>query len=187
MDAAPNLADGAAWLADTDLSLALEASKLQIARVGQATVDSGSLILKATKDGAAFSLDRLSFADLGGANIEAQGETSPSGQMGEGAARRGSFARLCGIGRSRRAKPLQPDVLERAEALSPAKANFEARREGDNLGGAFPLDFLRAEGEAGRSRFSVKLSNAPAPVDAIVADIAVDAAEGAALLAAARR
>ena len=182
MDAAPNLADGAAWLADTDLSLALEASKLRIARVGQATVDSGSLILKATKDGAAFSLDRLSLADLGGANIEAQGETSPTGKWAKvrlDAARLRDFAELVA-----RAAPSRYSrmFVERAEALSPAKANFEARREGDNLSGPFPLDFLKGEGEAGKSRFSVKLSSAPAPVDAIIADIAVDAADGAALL-----
>ena len=161
MDAAPNLADGAAWLADTDLSLSLAASKLRIARVGEATLDSGSLVLKATKTGAAVSLDRLSLADLGGANIEAQGETTPTGEWAKvrlDAARLRDFAELVArVAPSRYSRMF----VERAEALSPAKANFEARREGDRLTGAFPLDFLKAEGEAGKSRFSVKLSNAP--------------------------
>ena len=119
VDAAPNLADGADWLADTDLSLSLAASKLRIARVGEATLDSGSLVLKATKTGAAVSLDRLSLADLGGANIEAQGETLATGRMGEGAARRGALARLCGIGRPGGAKPLQPNVRRAGRSALP--------------------------------------------------------------------
>jgi hypothetical protein len=182
MDAAPNLADGGDWLAGIDLSLALEASKLRIARIGQTALDSGSLVLRATKTGAAFSLDRLSLADLGGANIEAQGETTPTRKWAKlrlDAAHLRDFAELVArVAPSRYSRML----VERAEALSPARASFEARREGDTLAGAFPLDFLKAEGEAGKSRFSVKLSNAPAPVDAIAADIAVDAADGAVLL-----
>jgi hypothetical protein len=182
MDAAPNLVDGPDWLADIDLSLALAASKLRIARVGEAALDSGSLVLKATKTGATFSLDRLSLSDLGGASIEAQGEAAPTGRWAKvrvDAARLRDFAVLVERVAPNRYSRM---FVERAEALSPAKATLEARREGANLAGGFPLDFVKAEGEAGKSRFSIKLSNAPAPVDAIVADIAVEAADGAILL-----
>jgi hypothetical protein len=182
LDSAPNLTDGAGWLAAIDLSLALDASKLRIARVGEATLESGSLVLKATKIGAAISLDRLSLADLGGANIEARGEVAPAGRWAKvrlDAARLRDFADLVErVAPSRYGRMF----VDRSEALSPAKATLEARREGAALGGAFPLDFVKAEGEVGKSRFSVKLSNAPAPVDALAAEIAVDATDVAVLL-----
>ena len=73
-------------------------------------------------------------------------------------------------------------LVDRADALSPAKATLEARRDGAPLEGPFPLDFLKAEGEAGQARFSLQLSNAPAPVGAIAANLSLDAADGAVLL-----
>ena len=93
IDAAPNLAGGAASLADTDLSLAIEASKLRIARVGQATLDSGSLVLKATKTGAAVSLDRLSLSILAAliSRLRARSRPAANGR------RFGSTLRICAI------------------------------------------------------------------------------------------
>jgi len=182
IDAAPNLGASTDWFDDFDLALDLEATKLRIARVGQSAVDSGSLILKATKTGATFSLNRLSVDNLGGATIEAQGETAPTGRWAKvrlDAAHLRDFAALVArVAPGRYSRML----VDRADALSPAKATLEARRAGVALEGPFPLDFLTAEGEAGQARFSVKLSNAPAPVGAIAADLSVDAADGAVLL-----
>ena len=182
IDAAPNLAASADWLDDFDLSLDLEATKLRIARVGESAVESGSLVLQATKTGATFSLDRLSVDNLGGATIEARGETAPTGRWATvrlDAAHLGDFAALVA-----RVAPgsYSRMLVDRADALSPAKATLEARRDGAALEGPFPLDFLKAEGEAGQARFSLKLSNAPAPVGAIAADLSLDAADGAVLL-----
>ena len=72
----PGPSGGGAWLGDFDVSLALEASKLRIARVGQAVVEGGSLALKAGKNGDKLSLDRLAIANLGGASVEAEGEAT---------------------------------------------------------------------------------------------------------------
>jgi hypothetical protein len=182
IDAAPNLGANTDWLDDFDLSLDLEATKLRIAQVGQAAVDSGSLVLKATKTGPTFSLDRLSVQNLGGASIEAKGETAPTGRWATvrlDAAHLRDFAALVArIAPGRYSRMF----VDRADALSPAKATLQARRAGPPLEGPFPLDFLTAEGEAGEARFSVKLSNAPAPVGAIAADLSLDAADGAVLL-----
>ena len=182
IDAAPNLAASADWLDDFDLWLDLEATKLRIARVGEAAVESGSLVLQATKTGATFSLDRLSVNNLGGATIEARGETAPTGRWATvrlDAAHLGDFAALVA-----RVAPgsYSRMLVDRADALSPAKATLHARRDGAPLEGPFPLDFLKAEGEAGQARFSLELSNAPAPVGAIAADLSLDAADGAVLL-----
>ena len=182
IDAAPNLRASADWLHDFDLSLDLEATKLRIARVGQAAVDSGSLVLKATKTGATFSLNQLSVENLGGATIEAQGEMAPTGRWATvrlDAAHLRDFAALVARVAPGRYSRM---FVDRADALSPAKATLQARRAGPPLEGPFPLDFLTAEGEAGEARFSLKLSNAPAPVGAIAADLSLDAADGAVLL-----
>ena len=182
IDAAPNLGASADWLDGFDLSLDLEATKLRIAQVGQATVDSGSLVLQATKTGATFSLKRLSVDNLGGATIEAKGEAGPTGRWATvrlDAAHLRDFAALVArVAPGRYSRML----VDRADALSPAKATLQARRDGPALEGPFPLDFLKAEGEAGQARFSLRLSNAPAPVGAIAGDLTVDAADGAVLL-----
>ena len=73
-------------------------------------------------------------------------------------------------------------LVARADSLSPARATLEARREGEAKPGPFPLDFLTADGEAGGTHFSMKINNAPAPVNAIGVDMSLDAAEGGALL-----
>jgi hypothetical protein len=182
IDAAPNLLGGVDRFGDFDLSLALDAKKLRVARLGESAVESGSLTLKATKTRDRFSLDRFSIADLGGASIEANGESSPAGRWGRlrlDAAHLRDFAALVA-----RVAPghYSRVFVDRADQLSPAKATLEARRDGAPLDGPFPLDFLKADGEAGQTRFSVKLSNAPAPVAGIAADVALDAADGAALL-----
>jgi len=182
IDAAPNLEASAGWFDDIDFDLDLEAAKLRIARVGDATVDSGSLVLEAKKTGATLALNRLSVADLGGATIEARGEATAAGRWATlrlDAAHLRDFAALVArVAPGRYSRML----VERADALSPAKATLEARRDGPALAGPFPLDFLKAEGEAGQTRFSVTLSNAPAPVGAIAADVSLDAADSSALL-----
>lgn len=182
VDAAPDLTGGGDWLGDLDLSLSVRASKLRVARVGQTSLDGGSLILRATKTGKKLVLDRLSIADLGGATVEAKGEASPAGRwarMTLNAAHLRDFAALIArVAPGRYSRML----VDRAESLSPAKATFEARRDGPPLEGAFPLDFVRADGEAGRSRFALKLSRAPKPVDALAADLSVDSPDAGALL-----
>ena len=182
IEVAPNVEAAATWLGDIDLSLSLVASKLRVARLGRSSVDGGSLSLKATKDGARLSLDELSMQDFGGATIEAQGQSSPAGRWARlkvDAAQLHDFASLVSKVAPGRFSDL---LLARADRLSPAKATFEARRDGPPLDGDFPLDFIRTDGEAAASRFSVRLSRAPAPVDAVVADITLDAADGGALL-----
>ena len=51
--------------------LALKASALKIARLGEGEVESGSLDLKLAKNGDEVTLDRFSIAGLGGATIDA--------------------------------------------------------------------------------------------------------------------
>ena len=80
VDALPNLRASADLIGDVDLKLALEAAKLRVARVGEASVEGGSLSLKMTKTAGELWLDRLSVAGLGGATVEARGAARPQGR-----------------------------------------------------------------------------------------------------------
>ncbi|HXT09142.1 MAG TPA: hypothetical protein VN715_19675 [Roseiarcus sp.] len=182
IETAPNVEAGLAWLGGADLDFRLKADTLRVARVGLASVSGGSLELRATKQGSKFTLQKLSLANLGGASIEAEGQTSPSGRWTRvqlDAARLNDFAALL----ARAAPgPLTAWLLQRADDLGAAKVNFEARRDGPPLDGPFPLDFLKADGTAAGARFALTLSRAPAPVDAIAAEATLDAADAGALL-----
>ena len=182
IEVAPNVEAGLAWLGDTDLDFRLKANSLRVARVGLASVQGGSLDIRARKDGAKFVLEKLSLADLGGASIQAEGETSPAGRWTRirlDAGRLGDFAALLA-----RAAPSAPTrwLVARADALGAAKATFEARRDGPPLDGPFGLDFLKGDGEIAGARFALTLSRAPAPVDAIAAHATLDAPDAGALL-----
>lgn len=182
IDSAPNLLASGDWLGDLDLVLALDADKLHIAQVGLAAVESGSLALEASKSGDRLSLDKLSVSDLGGASVTAAGEATADSQslrINLNAGHLKSFAELVARVAPGRYSRL---FLERAEALSPAKAVLSARREGAALDADFPLDFLTVEGEAAQNRFSLKVGAAPAPIDAVQADLSLDAPDGSALL-----
>ncbi len=97
IEAAPNVEAGLDWLGDADLDFRLKADTLRVARIGLASVSGGSLEVRATKEGRKFTLEKLSLADLGGASIEAEGESSPSGRWTRvqlDAGRLGDFAAL---------------------------------------------------------------------------------------------
>ena len=127
-------------------------------------------------------MEKFALADLGGASIEAEGETSPAGRWTRvklDAARLQDFAALLA-----RAAPsgLTRWLQRRAEDLGSAKATIEARRDGPPLEGSFALDFLRADGEIAATRFGLTMTRAPAPLDAFNATATLDAPDAGALL-----
>ena len=181
VDALPNLDASSALIGDVDLALALDAAKLRVARVGGSAVGSGSLSLRLTKTGDYISLDRLSIADLGGAAVEARGASGTQGRwlsVQLKADRLREFAALVGRVAPGRVSSL---LVQRADALSPAKATFEARASGSEAGATL-LDSVRAEGSAGQTQFTLKAARAPGGAGVVVANFTLDAAEGAALL-----
>jgi hypothetical protein len=180
VDALPNLSASANLLGDLDLSLALEAARLRVARVGEAAIDSGSLLLKATKTGDDLSLDRLSVTGLGGAAVDVRGAWGPKGRwltLQLDAEKLRDFAALIA-----RVAPGAPSrlLVERADALSPAKATLEARAAGPGVAGV--LDSLTAQGSAGKSQFTFRIGRSAESAGGVAATLGVDAPEGAALL-----
>ncbi|MGO9743905.1 MAG: AsmA-like C-terminal region-containing protein [Roseiarcus sp.] len=183
IDSMPDLTSGAFWLGDFDLSLSLSARRLRIAHAGGGAVESGSLALEASRDGDVFELRRLAIAGLGGASVEAEGAATPTSRrirVKLDAAHLRDFAALIA-----RVAPnaYTRGFVSRADALSPVRATLEARREGAPEPGPFPFDFVTAKGEARGARFDVKISNAPAPVDALGIEASVEAPDGGVFLA----
>ena len=180
VDALPNLNASAALVGDLDLSLALRANSLHIARVGAAEIDSGSLTLKLTKSGPNVSLERLSLAGLGGALVEAQGAVGSEGLALTGrlhADRLRDFALLI--------ERLSPSnwtrtLADRAAAISPTTLAFEAH--GGPVSTDWPtLDSLKASGAAAQTHFDLSL--VPGPKEGGQAlTLAVDSPDAVALL-----
>ncbi len=182
IDALPNTSASAELLGDIDLSLALDAAKLRVARIGEAAIDSGSLSLKMTKTGPNLSLDRLSVAGLGGAAIEVRGAAGPQGRwltLKLDAEKLHDFAALIARVAPGRLSRL---LVQRADALSPAKANLEARATGPGDVGGLALDSVVAQGSAGQSQFTFKAERSDDAGGVVAATFALDAPQGAALL-----
>ena len=182
VDALPNLSASAGLFGDIDLSLALEAAKLRVARVGEAALDSGSLSLKVTKTGADLTLDRLSLAGLGGAAVEVHGASGPQGRwltLKLDAEKLHDFAALIARVAPGRLSRL---LVQRADALSPAKATLEARATGAGAAGVVALDSVKAQGSAGESQFTFSAERSGDAAGGVAATFTLDAPEGAALL-----
>ena len=179
---APSVEAGLTWLGENDLDLRLKAGALTVERVGLASAKGGALILLAKKEGSKFSLNKLAIADLGGASFELSGETSPSGRWARVTLDAGKLGDLATLVARATPGATARWLVQHADALSPAKATFEARRDGPPLPGPFGLDFLKADGSLAGARFGLTLSRAPAPVDAISAQANLDAPDAGALL-----
>ncbi len=181
VDALPNLRASADLIGDVDLSLALEAAKLKVARIGEASVEGGSLSLKLTKTADELSLDRLSVAGLGGATVEARGAAGPRGRwltVRLDADKLRDFAALAArVAPGRVAR----FFVDRADGLSPAKMTFEARASGPGAIGGVALDAVRAEGAAGQTHFTLTAQRAREP-GRVVASLTLEAPDGGALI-----
>ena len=176
VDALPDLNASAGLIADADLSLALEATKLRVGRLGDAGFEGGSLALKLNKTGDELSLEKLSLSGLGGASVEASASLGPKGrsvQVTLDAEKLDDVATL--VGR------VAPGVASRwlaarAQALSPAKATLRAWSADPN---APELDSIKAEGVAGGAQFNFAATRSG---DAADVNFSLDAGDGSALM-----
>ncbi len=179
---APNVEAGLDWLGPNDLDFRLKAGALTVERVGLASARGGALTLLAKKEGPKVSLEKLAIADLGGASFDVAGETSPSGRWMRVTLDASKLGDLATLAARAAPGPAARWFVQHADALSPAKTTFEARRDGPPLPGPFSLDFLKADGSFAGARFGLTITHAPAPVDAISAQANLDAPDSGAML-----
>ncbi len=179
-DALPNIDASGALIGDLDLSLSLRAKTLHVSRVNDTEINSGSLALKVTKNGPNITLDRLSIADLGGANLDAQGAIGQDGVAATGhlhADRLRDFAVLVARiapGEWSRA------LTERAALLSPTALAFEARG-GSGAVGAASLSSFKASGSVGQTQATVSVEPSGTG-DRQVVTVSLDSPNSVALL-----
>ena len=176
LDALPELSAGAGLFADADLSLSLDAAKLRVGLPGDEGIDGGSLALKLVKTGDEINLETFSLAGLGGASVEASGVMGPKERrvrLSVDAEKLADFAALVA-----RVAPGDPSrwLVARADALSPTKATLEAWSADPNAPG---LNSIKAQGAAGQTQFTFSAKRSG---DAADVNVALDAADGAALM-----
>jgi AsmA family/AsmA-like C-terminal region len=160
VDGLPSLAAGK-LIGDLDLSLALRAGSLHIARVGETQIDSGSLALNVAKSGPNVTLKRLSVAGLDGASFDIEGAIGPDSTAATGhlrADRLHDFAVLVS-----RVAPSDwsRKLVDRASELSPAALTFSAQGGATDSSGVPAIASLRANGSASETQFSVTLDPRP--------------------------
>ena len=160
VDTLPSLAAGK-MIGDMDLSLSLRAGALHIARVGEAEINSGSVVLKASKSGPNVAVERLSIAGLGGASLDIQGAMDHGAVTATGrlrADRLRDFAVLV----SRLAPGEWSRILvDRSSDLSPAALTFDAHGGAGGDGDDPGVDSLHANGSAGETQFTIALGPQP--------------------------
>jgi hypothetical protein len=176
VDALPDLKASVGLIGAADLSLALEATKLRVGRLGDAGFEGGSLALKLTKTGDDFSLEKLSLSGLGGASIEASAALGPKGRSAQitlDAEKLDDVATLVG-----RVAPSGASrwFAARAQALSPAKATLQAWSADPNAPG---LDSIKAVGVAGGAQFNIAAKRSG---DAADVNFSLDVGDGSALM-----
>ncbi len=181
IDALPNI-NASGDFAGVDLSLALDAHAIRIARVGASEVAGGSLALKLTKQGDEVQLQRLSLADLGGASVEAAGTADAKGRRLEAkinAARLSDFAALL-----RRVAPgwASEILVDRAGLLSPANLTLTVQSSPSTTAAGAFAESLAVQGAAGSTRVNAKFDRAAEDVGAINATVSLDAPDTGPLL-----
>ena len=158
LDGLPELAGPARFAADMDLSLALEARAVRLARFGDGMVDAGRIGFKLLKDERSLKLERFSVADIGGASLSVTGGIEDGVARLEGrldAARLGDLAELV---RRIAPGPLADGLAARATALSPARLNLSARARTDASG--LQLEELQIQGTARGTRIATQAQSA---------------------------
>lgn len=155
LDTLPDLSRPAAILRDADLSLALDARAVRVARVGEGMVDAGRIRLKLVKDGKSARLEQLSLANLGGATVLARGELDErdgSLEIDVDAQRLSELASLL----QRVAPGPAPQALAaRAVALSPMRASVKLLASHEN--DALRLNTLELDATARGTRWQASL------------------------------
>jgi uncharacterized protein involved in outer membrane biogenesis len=181
LDALPNVSASRDFLGGADLSLALDAKAIRVAKLGEGQVDGGSMKLKLTREGDDVRLERLSIADLGGASVEANGAADTKGRWLNAkidAARLRDFALLL---RRVAPGPASEILVDRSGSLSPTKLTFAVQSSRVSGIDAF-ADSLTVQGVAGVTQVGVKLDRAADDPDILSATITLDAPDTAPLL-----
>ena len=181
LDVLPNSTAIGQVLTDVDLSLALEARALRLARVGEGAIETGSLGMRVEKKGDEVTINHLSVADLGGATLEATGALKGGERWLNVDLNAASLRDFAAMTQRIAPGPLSEAFVERAGALSPAKLSFNAKAAGAPKDGAYTPDSLLVSGALGATRVNARLDRQTGG-EGLAATLSLDAPEASALL-----
>jgi hypothetical protein len=155
----PDLSGAAKGAANLDMSVSLDAKAVKLGGLAATPVDAGRIRAKFVRDATETRLERLSIADLGGANIEASGRWREGTAQLEGrldAAQLRDLSNLVARLAPGRAAGL---LQSRATALSPAHLTLRGESE-PGRPSLFGLNVLTIDGSLGSTRTSLRLAQA---------------------------
>ncbi|MFT4096632.1 MAG: AsmA-like C-terminal region-containing protein, partial [Rhodoblastus sp.] len=175
VDGLPDLRALAAISSQDELVLSLDAAALRVARLGAASTETGRLRLVFSRAGGVATLDELTIANLGGADLAGSGRATAQGGGFDFKLDADRLADLAQLVRRIAPGPASEAFAVRASAFSPAHIAFGLASDAS---GAFTQ--LNLSGEAGGTRMSVQA--APAGAGRIQARLAMQAPEAAGLL-----
>jgi hypothetical protein len=176
----PDITGAAKGAANLDISASIDAKTVKVGGFAASPIDAGRIRAKFVRDATETRLERLSVADLRGANIEASGlwrEGAAKLEAKVDASQLTDLANLIGrLAPGRGAALLQ----SRAGALSPARLTLTGE---SNPGrpGLFGLNLLTVEGTFGPTRTSVRLAQAADDPNVSEANLLLESPEAAAL------
>ncbi len=163
LDGLPELAGPARLAADMDLSLALDARAVRLARFGADFVDSGHIALKLVKDATSVRLERFAIDNVGGANLAASGVIDAGRAHLDARVDAARLGDLAGLLQRIAPGALADSFARRATALSPARLSLAVRGQDGEAG--LLLKELRIEGTARGTRLALSAQAAPEATD----------------------
>ena len=127
LDGMPDLSWAGSALAQADLSVALDARAIRVARFGEGVIDAGRIRLKLSQDEAGMRLDNLSISGLGGADVTASGQVGAADGALDVRIEAQRLVDLAAFARKVAPGPLAEGLVARAVSLSPLRLSLNLR------------------------------------------------------------
>jgi hypothetical protein len=176
----PDMTGAARKAANLDLSISLDAKAVKLGGVVATPIDAGRIRAKFVRDAAETRLERLSIADLGGANIEASGRWRDGAAELESKLDAAQLRDLSNLVARLAPGPAAALLQSRAGALSPAHLTVHGQSD-PGRAGLFGFNLLSLDGSLGATRATIRLAQAPDGPPTSEATVLLEAPEAASL------
>jgi len=176
----PDLSGAAKGAANLDLSITLDAKAVKVGGLAATPVDAGRIRAKFAREATETRLERLSVADLGGANIEASGLWRDGTAKLDARVDATQLRDLAGLVGRVAPGSAAGFLQSRAAALSPAHLRLQGESD-PGRPDLFGFNMLTIDGSLGTTRASLRLAQAADDPQASEATILLEAPEAAGL------
>ncbi len=157
LDGMPDLSWAGSALAQADVSIALDARAIRVARFGEGVIDAGRIRLKLSQDQAGLRLDNLSISGLGGADVTASGQAGAADGALDVRIEAQRLVDLAAFARRVAPGPLADGLVARAVSLSPLRLSLNLRAQRADPASPLRLASLILDATARGSRWQAAL------------------------------